>query len=198
MDHPSRDVTQLLKAWSAGDERALETLALMVESELRRLARVQLGRKPGQTLQPTALVNEVYLRLMGWNTEWQNRTHFFAVASKIMRRVLVNQAIARSRQKRGGDAVMISLAAADDIPEQDADVLALDEALTALSKIDSRKSEVVELRFFGGLTAEETAEVLGISLRTVHREWDLARAWLFRELRGTGTKSGQQRSETSE
>jgi RNA polymerase sigma factor (TIGR02999 family) len=198
MDQPSSDVTQLLKAWSAGDERALETLALMVESELRRLARVQLGRKPGQTLQPTALVNEVYLRLMGWNTEWQNRTHFFAVASKIMRRVLVNQAIARSRQKRGGDAVMISLAAADDIPEQDADVLALDEALTALSKIDSRKSEVVELRFFGGLTAEETAEVLGISLRTVHREWDLARAWLFRELRGTGTKSGQQRSETSE
>jgi RNA polymerase sigma factor (TIGR02999 family) len=129
-------------------------------------------------------MNEVYLRLMGWNTEWQNRTHFFAVASKIMRRVLVNQAIARSRHKRGGDAVLVSLTAADGIPERDADVLALDEALAALEKIDSRKSRVVELRFFGGLTAEETAEVLGISLRTVHREWDLARTWLFRELRG--------------
>ena len=101
MHQPSRDVTQLLKAWYGGDERALDQLASVVESELRRMARVQLSRKPSHTLQPTALMNEVYLRLMGWNTDWQNRTHSFAVASKIMRRVLVNQAIARRRQKRG-------------------------------------------------------------------------------------------------
>lgn len=185
MDQPSSNVTQLLKAWCGGDKHALEKLAPVVDAELRRLARLHLGRKAGHTLQPTALVNEAYLRLMGWNTEWQNRTHFFAVASKIMRRVLVNQAIARNRQKRGGATVLVTLTSADHIPERNADVLALDEAMTALEKIDSRKSHVVELRFFGGLTAEETAEVLGISLRTVHREWDMARTWLFRELRGT-------------
>ena len=197
MDQSSSEVTQLLKAWCGGDERALDKLALVVESELRRLARYHLKGKTGHTLQPTALVNEVYLRLMGWNTDWQNRTHFFAVASKIMRRVLVNQAIARSRQKRGGSVVLVSLTSADHIPAREAEVRALDEALTALEKIDSRKSHVVELRFFGGLTAEETAEVLGISLRTVHREWYLARTWLFRELRVTGAISGQQKSNIS-
>jgi RNA polymerase sigma factor (TIGR02999 family) len=190
MDQPSSDVTQLLKAWCGGDDRALDKLAPIVESELRRLARGHLRMKTGHTLQPTALMNEVYLRLMGWNTEWQNRTHFFAVASKIMRRVLVNQAVARQRQKRGGDALVVSLTAADKLPERSADVLALDDALAALEKIDSRKSQLVELRFFGGLTAEETAEVLGTSLRTVHREWDLARAWLFRELSGKTGESG--------
>jgi len=189
MDQPLSDVTQLLKAWCGGDERALDRLAPIVESELRRLARVHLRMKTGNTLQPTALMNEVYLRLMGWNTEWRDRAHFFAVASKIMRRVLVNQAVARHRQKRGGDALVVSLTAADRVPERTADLLALDEALAALEKIDSRKSHLVELRFFGGLTAEETAEVLGISLRTVHREWDLARAWLFRELSGNAGKS---------
>jgi DNA-directed RNA polymerase specialized sigma24 family protein len=166
MDQPSNDLTQLLKDWCAGDERALEKLAVVVESELRRLARVHLSKGSSHTLQPTALMNEVYLRLMAWNTDWQNRTHFFAVASKIMRQVLVNQAIARSRQKRGGNAVLVSLTGADNVPEQNA-----------------------ELRFFGGLTAEETAEVLGISLRTVHREWDMARTWLFRELRGTAGRA---------
>lgn len=190
MDQPSSDVTQLLKAWCGGDDLALDKLAPIVESELRRLARAHLGMKTGHTLQPTALMNEVYLRLMGWNTEWQNRRHFFAVASKIMRRVLVNQAVARQRQKRGGDALVVSLTAADKLPERSADVLALDDALAALEKIDSRKSQLVELRFFGGLTAEETAEVLGTSLRTVHREWDLARAWLFRELSGKTGESG--------
>ncbi len=184
MDQSSNNVTQLLKAWGAGDERALEELATVVESELRRLARIYLSKETSNTLQPTALMNEVYLRLMNWNADWQNRTHFFAVASKIMRQVLVNRAIARSRQKRGGNAVLVSLSGADHLPQQSADVLALDEALAALEKIDSRKGRVVELRFFGGLTAEETAEVLGISMRTVHREWDLARTWLFRELRG--------------
>jgi len=185
MDQPSNDLTQLLKDWCAGDERALKKLAVAVESELRRLARMHLGNGSSHTLQPTALMNEIYLRLMAWNTDWQNRTHFFAVASKIMRQVLVNQAIARRRQKRGGKAVLVSLSRVDHLAEENADVLALDEALAALEKLDARKGRIVELWFFGGLTAEETAEVLGISLPTVHREWDLARTWLFRELHGT-------------
>jgi RNA polymerase sigma-70 factor, ECF subfamily len=140
----------------------------------------------GHTLQPTALINEAYLRLIEWNTvEWQGRAHFYAVAAKMMRRVLVNQAIARTRRKRGGSAILVSLTDAGGVSDRSADIAALDEALIALAKIDTRKSELVELRFFGGLTAEETAQVLGISVRTVHREWDLARAWLFRELRGS-------------
>src|SRR5262249_35259214 len=139
---------------------------------------------PGHTLQPTALINEVFLRLFEWNpVEWQDRTHFFAVASKIMRRVLVNQALAKRRQKRGGGMILVSLREAGGAPDRSENLLALDEALTSLEKIDSRKSQLVELRFFGGLTADETAAVLGISVRTVHREWDLTRAWLFRELR---------------
>jgi len=116
--------------------------------------------------------------------EWQSRAHFYAVAAKMMRRVLVNQALARRRQKRGGSAVLVSLAEVGDAPDRSAEVIALDEALQSLARFDDRKSRVVELRFFGGLSVEETAEVLGVSLRTVHREWDLARAWLFRELRG--------------
>ena len=178
------EVTQLLKAWRGGDEHALEQLAPVVESELRRLARLQLSKEsPGHLLQPTALVNELYLRLIDWNAvDWQDRTHFFAVASKIMRRVLVNHAVARRRQKRGGDAVLVSLTEAGGAPDRSEDLLALDEALAALEKIDTRKSRLVELRFFGGLAVNETAAVLGVSERTVHREWDLARAWLFREL----------------
>jgi RNA polymerase sigma factor (TIGR02999 family) len=135
------------------------------------------------TLQPTALVNEAYLRLIEWNgVGWQNRAHFYAVAAKMMRRVLVNYALAQGRQKRGGSAVLVSLDEAGGKADRAADVVALDEALLMLAKLDDRKSRVVELRFFGGLSAEETAEALGISLRTVHREWDLARSWLFREL----------------
>ncbi len=184
MNPPPSEVTQLLKAWRRGDEHALEQLTAVVESELRRIARLQLRKEsPGQTLQPTALMNEVYLRLFEWNSvEWQDRTHFFAVAAKIMRRVLVNQAIARRRQKRGGGAVLVSLTEAGGATDRTEDLLALDEALAALEKVDSRKSQLVELRFFGGLTPDETAAALGISVRTVHREWDLARAWLFREL----------------
>ena len=180
------EATLLLKAWSNGDPQALERLAPMVESELRRLARVYLRREgPGSMLQPTALINEVYLRLIQWQSaEWQDRAHFFAVAAKMMRRVLVNQAVARNRQKRGGSAVLVSLAQAEGQPDRSADLGALDHAMTALEEFDPRKCRIVELRFFGGLTAEETAEILGISLRTVHREWDLARAWLFRQLRG--------------
>ena len=186
--HPhASEITQLLNAWCKGDQDALEQLAPLVESELRRLARVYLRKEAiGNPLEPTALVNEAYLRLIEWNTvEWQNRAHFYAVAAKMMRRVLVNQALARRTQKRGrGAAVLVSLTEAGEAPDRSAEVIALDEALQHLARFDDRKSRVVELRFFAGLNADETAEVLGISSRTVHREWDLARAWLFRELRG--------------
>ncbi len=186
MHRPATEITQLLNAWCEGDQDALELLAPLVESELRRLARAYLGKEAaGHPLQPTALVNEAYLRLIEWNNvSWQNRAHFYAVAAKVMRRVLVNQALARRRQKRGGEAVLVSLTHAGAMPDRSADVIALDEALKSLAQLDERKSRVVELRFFAGLNADETAEILGISARTVHREWDLARAWLFRELRG--------------
>lgn len=182
------EITHLLNAWRHGDQSALERLAPVVESELRTLARVYLSKEgPGNVLQPTALVNEAYLRLIEWTAvEWQNRAHFYAVAAKMMRRVLVNQAVAQHRQKRGGGTVLVSLADAGVAVDRSADVIALDDALESLAKFDDRKSRIVELRFFGGLTADETAEVMGISSRTVHREWDLARAWLFRELRGQG------------
>ena len=180
------EVTQLLKAWCNGDNAALDQLAPVVESELRRIARRYLSQeRPGHTLQPTALINEVYLRLIEWDrVEWQSRAHFYAAAAKMMRRILVNHGVARGRQKRGGDALLVSLTEAGTAEDRTADVVALDEALIGLEKLDPRKCRLVELRFFGGLTAEETAEVLGISLRTVHREWDLARAWLFRQLSG--------------
>ncbi len=181
------EVTQLLNAWCKGDNNALENLAPLVEAELRKLARIFLSREAaGQTMQPTALINEAYLRLIEWKTvEWVNRAHFYAVAAKMMRRILVNQAVARQRHKRGGSAILVSLTETRETAEgRNADLIALDEALTKLSRFDDRKSELVELRFFGGLSAEETAEVLGISLRSVNREWSLARAWLFRELRG--------------
>jgi RNA polymerase sigma-70 factor, ECF subfamily len=178
------DITQLLNAWRAGDPQALEQLAQAVEPELRQVAQLYLRREPaGNTLQPTALVNEAYVRLIQWNPgEWQSRTHFYAVAAKVMRRVLVNEALARGRRKRGGSLIRISLTEAGMAPDRGTEVIALEEALKSLAKFDERKSRIVELRFFGGLNAEETAEVLGISERTVHREWDLARAWLFREL----------------
>lgn len=186
MQPPASDVTRLLIAWCEGDSGALEKLAPLVESELRRLARTYMNREGlGHTLQPTALINEAYLRLIEWHgVAWQNRAHFFAVAAKMMRRVLVNQAVARNRHKRGGPAVLVSLTEVEaGASDRSAELMALDDALEALAKVDERKSRLVELRFFGGLSAEETAEVLGISPRTVHREWDLARAWLFRELR---------------
>jgi len=184
MDPDTNELTQLLNDWCRGNPEALEQLAPVVESELRRLARVYLNKESvGNMLQPTALINEAYLRLIEWNNvRWEDRTHFYAVAAKIMRRVLVNQAIGRGRQKRGGGAILVSLSEAGAMADPSADVVALHEALETLAKFDDRKSRVVELRFFAGLNAEETAEVLGVSPRTVHREWDLARAWLFREL----------------
>ena len=186
MNTARNEVTQLLNAWCNGDQSALEQLAPVVESELRRLARVYLRKEGlGKTLEPTALVNEAYLRLIEWNkVAWQNRAHFYAVAAKIMRRVLVDQALARRSQKRGGDAILVSLTEAETAPDRSAELIALDEALESLAKFDDRKSRIVELRFFGGLKAEQIAEVLGISLRTVHRDWDFARAWLFHELGG--------------
>jgi RNA polymerase sigma factor (TIGR02999 family) len=195
MPAPASEVTRLLKGWCQGDASALELLAPLVESELRRIARQYLSKQgPGGTLQPTALVNEAYLRLIRWNAvDWQDRAHFYAVAAKTMRRVLVNHAIASRTQKRGGSVILVALTEAGGVSDRTEDVTALDEALTTLSRMDARKAELVELRFFGGLTAEESAEVLGISLRTVHREWDVARSWLFRELRGSGAKSASRR-----
>jgi RNA polymerase sigma factor (TIGR02999 family) len=182
---PPSDVTVLLKAWCRGNAEALDQLAPVVEAELRRLARTYLSREStGHTLQPTALINEAYKRLIEWNSvDWKDRTHFFAVAAKMMRRILVNQAAAKNRQKRGAGAVLVSIEEADGVPNRTADLTALDEALAELAKFDERKSQIVELRFFAGLTAEETAEVMNVSLRTIHREWNLARAWLFRQLR---------------
>ena len=186
MDAAVNELTQLLNAWCNGDQSALEKLAPVVESELRRLARLYLRKESSaNTLQPADLVNEAYLRLIEWHkVEWQNRTHFYAVAAKMMRRVLVSHAIARRSRKRGGSDILVSLTQADIAPDRSADIVALNEALESLVNFDDRKSRIVELRFFGCLSAEETAEVLGISLRTVQRDWDFARAWLVRELRG--------------
>lgn len=193
MDPPASEVTQLLNAWSHGDPRALDQLAPLVESELRRVAQAYLSREaPGHTLQPTALINEAYLRLIEWNSvDWRSRVHFYAVAAKMMRRVLVNHALHRGSLKRGRDAVLVSLVEAESVADQEnADIIALDTALDRLAQFDARKSQLVELRFFGGLTAEEAAEVMGSSLRSVNREWSLARAWLFRELRGEPGQGG--------
>lgn len=178
------EVTRLLKAWCRGDPGALDRLAPMVEQELRRIASIHLHHEAaGHTLQPTALVNEAYLRLLDWKAvEWQDRAHFLAVAAKMMRRVLLNHAIARRSQKRGGSAVLVSLAEANSAPARTQDLIALDEALLALARLDDRKSRLVELRYFGGLTCDEAAAVLGISPRTADREWELARVWLFRAL----------------
>ena len=183
------DITGLLVAWGNGDRAALETLVPLVQQELRRVASRQMAKeRPGHLLQPTALVNEVYIRLVDWkNVDWQNRAHFFAVAAGMMRRILVNAAQARDRVKRGGgEAIRVSL---DDVAEIAAggdgcNLVALDDALRTLEALNPRESKVVELRFFGGLSLEETAEVLHVSVGTVRRDWTLARAWLFRELTG--------------
>lgn len=180
-------VTDLLLAWGRGDEQALQDLIPAVHDELHRLAHTYMrGERPGHPLQTTALVNEAYLRLVDTSrVRWQNRAHFFAVSAQLMRRVLVDFARTRQRQKRGGDTVHVplddALAAAHD---HSADVIAIDEALRALAAIDARKSNVVELRYFGGLSVEETAETLKVSPVTVMRDWRLAKAWLLRELDG--------------
>ncbi|MBZ5500409.1 MAG: sigma-70 family RNA polymerase sigma factor [Acidobacteriia bacterium] len=181
-----KEVTQLLQAWSRGDETALDRLMPLVYDELRRLAHYYMTREnAGHILQTTALVNEAYLQLIDANTvNWQDRAHFFAISAKLMRRILVHFARSRNSQKRGGRLSHVSLDEAALLSsERDADLIELDEALTALAAIDPRKAKVVELRFFGGLSLEESGEVLGVSPDTVWRDWDLAKAWLYREMR---------------
>ncbi|HWQ34201.1 MAG TPA: sigma-70 family RNA polymerase sigma factor [Blastocatellia bacterium] len=182
-----REVTQLLVAWSSGDQSALDRLIPMVYDELHRLAHRYMRREnPGHSLQTTALVNEAFLRLTeGKPVNWQNRAHFFAVSANVMRRILVDIANAHGAQKRGGRLQHVPLDDALVISEdREADLVALDDALNALAKVDERKSRVVELRFFGGLSVEETAEVLQVSPDTVLRDWRLAKSWLMRELTG--------------
>jgi RNA polymerase sigma factor (TIGR02999 family) len=185
---PSKDeVTQLLRAWGEGDDRALERLTPVVEAELHRLAHRCMAReRPGHTLQTTALVNEVYLRLVDVNAvSWQDRAHFFAIAARMMRRVLTDFARSRNYQKRGGGAVQVSLDEGLVVaPEKDSDILALNDALTQFAALYPRQSQVVELRFFGGLEVEEAAEALKISAVTVKRDWRFAKAWLLRAMSG--------------
>lgn len=182
---PSDNVTQLLQAWGDGDSGALEKLTPLVYAELHRLAkRCMAVERPNHTLQATALVHEAWLRLMGSkDIVWKDRAHFFALSARLMRRILVDVARARRYEKRGGGNAPASL---EDItvvsPQKAPYLIALDDALTRLSEVDSRKSEVVELRFFGGLSVEETAEVLKISRDTVMRDWKMARLWLLREM----------------
>jgi RNA polymerase sigma-70 factor (ECF subfamily) len=187
----THDITRLLVAWANGDQAALEVLAACIQQELHRLAsHYMAGERRGHVLQATALVNEAYLRLVDWqNVEWNNRAHFFAVAAQMMRRVLVDFARSRGRVKRSGQAVDVSLSeAASAAQTEKVDVIALDEALDRLEDLDPRQSRVIELRFFGGLSLEETAEALRVSVGTVRRDWSLARAWLFRELSSRGAK----------
>jgi RNA polymerase sigma factor (TIGR02999 family) len=180
-----QQVTELLLAWSQGQSSALEELMPLVHNELQRLAHHYMaGQRPGHTLQTTALVNEAYLRLVDCSrVRWQNRAHFFAVSSQLMRRILVDFARSRGYLKRGAGVRPLSLEKSPDIFQTTApDLVALDDALNTLAAIDPRKSQVIELRFFGGLTAEETAEVLKVSPDTVLRDWKLAKVWLHREL----------------
>jgi RNA polymerase sigma factor (TIGR02999 family) len=183
-DRAPDGVTQLLSAWSQGDPTALEKLIPLVESELHRLAlRYLRGERPGHTLQATALVNEAYLRLAGIKGDWQSRACFFAAASTIMRHILVDHARRRRRRQQLTDPLLVSVVdAAQPGQESTVDVIALDQALEKLAEFDARKSRIVELRFFGGLSEEETAQVVGAPLRTIQREWSLARAWLFCQL----------------
>ena len=181
----ARDVTELLIAWGGGDRTALEQLMPLVHAELRLLARRQMrGERNGHTLQTTALVNEAYLRLIDLSrVRWQDRAHFFAMSARLMRRILVDHARSREYVKRGGGAPRIAVDAAFVAsPERGADLVALDDALEALAGVDPRKAQVVELRFFAGLSVEETAEALHVSPDTVVRDWRLAKVWLLREL----------------
>jgi RNA polymerase sigma factor (TIGR02999 family) len=182
------DVTELLHAWSQGDREALDRLMPLVYGELKRMAHRYLGReRGGHALQTTALVHEAYLKLVDQSrAQWQNRAQFFGVAAQLMRRILVDHARARDAAKRGAGAAPLSL---DQTPtlaaEPEQDIVGLDQALTRLSELDPRQGRIVELRFFGGLSVEEAAEVLSLSPATIKREWAMAKAWLYRELGGT-------------
>jgi RNA polymerase sigma factor (TIGR02999 family) len=179
------EVTRLLRGWKAGDPKALDALIPQVYKELRRLAHFQLqNERPNHTLQSTALVHEAYARLVGQNsTEFESRTHFLAISAQLMRQILVDYARRHRAGKRGGGACLLTLdEALVSSKGKDVDVVALDDALTELAKIDERQSRVVELRFFAGLSLEETAQALEVGTATVQRDWTMARAWLFREL----------------
>jgi RNA polymerase sigma-70 factor, ECF subfamily len=181
----SHEITQLLKAWTAGDEQALEKLTPVVYQELHRVARrCMAGQRPGHPFQTTDLVNEAYLRLVNCaQMNWQHRAHFFAMSAQLMRRILIDIARSRGYQKRGGGVGPLSLDEAPTVSNKpDKNLVALDDALKELAAVDGRKSKVVELRFFGGLSIKETAEVLKVSVETVVRDWRLAKIWLLREL----------------
>jgi RNA polymerase sigma-70 factor (ECF subfamily) len=182
-----QEVTGLLRAWANGNQPALQALTPLVYAELRRLAVSYMRREqPGQTLQPTALVHEAYLRMVGSSLpDWQNRAHFYGVAAHLMRQILVDHARERKAVKRGGGAVHVSLREHLALsPEQDTDLVALDDALERLAALVPRKAQVVELRFFGGLSEDEIAEILKVSAVTVRRDWQFSKAWLLRELAG--------------
>jgi RNA polymerase sigma-70 factor, ECF subfamily len=190
------DITILLSGLRAGDKSAESKLMPLVYSELLRAARRYMrGERPDHTLQPTALVHEAYLRLVGQREiAWQNRAHFFGVAAQLMRRILVDHARARQAEKRGGDVGMVPLEEAMVFKEEGGPaLLALDQALTRLNQFDPRQGRIVELRFFGGLTEEEIAAVLGVSARTIKRDWNVARAWLYNEINKTATPSQRKR-----
>ena len=192
MTPATHEVTKLLKDWGAGDQSALDQLMPLVHNELHRLARQHMRReKPGHLLQTSALVNEAYLRLVDQRrVDWQNRAHFFGIAARLMPRILVDHARQRHRDKRGGYTIQVPLDDATSLPqEQAANLVLLDDALKILAAIDPRQSEVVELRFFGGMSIEETAEVLKVSPGTVSRDWTFARAWLRKEMSGEGQET---------
>lgn len=185
----AHDLTLLLQDWNRGDETALNKIVPRVYAELRRLAHIYMAReKPGHVLQTTALIHEAFLRLVRTeNIEWRNRTHFFAVSAGLMRRVLVDFARARDARKRGAEAPQVSLDESFVVSqENDPDLIAIDDALNSLAEVDARQAKIVELRFFGGLTEDETAKVLGISRLTVIRDWKSAKLWLLHELRHRG------------
>jgi RNA polymerase sigma-70 factor, ECF subfamily len=183
MSSTSHNVTQLLLAWSKGDENALDKLTPLIYQELHRLARSYMVREtPGHTLQTTALINEAYIRLIdGKHVEWRDRAHFFALSAKLMRRILVDFGRARRSKKRGGKRPIHLEESAAVVLERNADLVMLDEALQKLASIDPRKSQIVELRFFGGLSIEETAQILNIAPSTVYKDLDLAKLWLLRQ-----------------
>ena len=187
---PKPDITELLVDWNNGDKSAIDKLLPLVEKELHRLAHSYMRREnPNHTLQTTALINETYMRLVDQRrVQWQNRAHFFGISAQIMRRILLNYARDQNRQKRGGKVVHVSLSNASIMPdEKDREIMALNDALNRLEALDERKARVVELRYFGGLTIEEIAEVLNVSKITVMRDWKFAKAWLAREM-GDGNK----------
>lgn len=191
-DSACSETTELLRAWAGGERNALDRLTPRVYDELRRIAgHFMQGERPGRTVQTTALVHEAYLKLIDvTNVDWQHRAHFFAIAAQIMRHILMDQARRRVAAKRGGDAprVILDQVNFEQVPDTGSgrarELIALDDALNALAKVDPRKAQVIELRFFGGLSVEETAEVLKVSPDTVTRDWRLARAWLLAELGG--------------